>query len=235
MLRKGAEAIVPVEVVSPPLPMARLHDIQVLIARLRTAGAKGSGAGLTYAFGMQFNPELPSLEAKAIAAYLKAFFCLYDWLAQRSNVDLTRRLTGFSAAFPDKYVRKVVDPDYRPEQAALIDDYLADNPSRNRALDMLPLFLHLDKARLRAVVDDPRVKPRPTLHYRLPNCEIDRPDWGVHLAWQDWLEVEKLACDRARLDALCGTYSAWLDEPVSHLLENWADEVARQLGLPRPA
>jgi Putative amidoligase enzyme len=232
VLRAGAEAIVPVEIVSPPLPMQRLCDIQALIARLRDAGAKGSGAGLTYAFGMQFNPELPDLKARTIAAYLKAFFCLYDWLARRASVDLTRKVTGFSAAFPGSYLRTVVDPAYWPEQATLIDDYLAENPSRNRALDMLPLFLHLDEARLRAVVDDPRVKPRPTLHYRLPNCEIDRPDWGVHLAWQDWLQVEALAGDHARLDDVCAAYSSWLDQPLGHLLDNWADEVATLLDLP---
>lgn len=225
ILRAGAETIVPVEVVSPPLPMARLADIQTLIGRLREAGAKGSGAGISYAFGMQFNPELPALDAETVARYLKAFFCLYDWLLERSAVDLTRRLTGFSAAFPGSYVRKVVDPAYWPNLEDLIDDYLDDNPTRNRALDMLPLFLHLDEDRLRAVVDDPRVKPRPTLHYRLPNCEIDDPDWGIHLAWQDWLEVERLACDDAMLDDVCTAYSAWLDAPLNRLFENWAEQV----------
>lgn len=227
ILRSGAEAVVPVEVVSPPLPLARLADIQRLIVRLRNAGAKGSGAGLTYAFGMQFNPELPGLDARTVAAYLKAFFCLYDWLMQQSQVDLTRRLSGFSASFPAAYVQQVVDPDYWPDQDKLIDDYLAENPTRNRALDMLPLFLHLDKQRLRAVVEDPRVKPRPTLHYRLPNCEIDRPDWGVHVAWNDWLQVEALANDEKRLRKACAAYSEWLDKPLARLFDNWAEEVER--------
>lgn len=225
LLRAGAETVVPVEVVGPPLPMARLGDVQSLIARLREAGAKGSGAGISYAFGMQLNPELPALDARTIACYLKAFLCLYDWLVVRSAPDFTRRLTGFSAAFPGKYVRRVIDPDYWPGQDALIDNYLADNPTRNRALDMLPLFLHLDEKRVRDTVDDPRVKARPTLHYRLPNCEIDRPDWGIHLAWHDWLEVEALALDRARLDDVSKAYAGWLDNLVGRLFENWAEEV----------
>ncbi|MDZ7645524.1 MAG: amidoligase family protein [Woeseiaceae bacterium] len=225
VLRTGAETVVPVEVVSPPLPLARLADIQSLIADLRDAGARGSGAGWSYAFGMQFNPELPDLDGETVLRYLKAFFCLYDWLVERANVDLTRRITGFSAAFPGDYVRKVIDPDYQPELPALIDDYLAANPTRNRALDMLPLFLHLDRERVRAVVDDPRVKARPTLHYRLPNCEIDRPDWGIHLAWADWLQVEHLAGDHGRLDSACIAYAEWLDKPVSRLLQNWAEEI----------
>ncbi len=230
VLRAGAEAVVPVEVVSPPLPFARLAEVQRLIGELRRAGAKGSGAGLSYAFGMQFNPELPALDARTIVSYMKAFFCLYDWLAKRSAVDLTRRLTGFSASFPGAYVRKVVDPDYAPDLGTLIDDYLDANPTRNRALDMLPLFLHLDEKRVRAVVEDSRVKPRPTLHYRMPNSEIHRSDWGIHLPWGDWLEVESLACDRERLDEVCAAYTEWLDKPLGRLLESWHEAVERWLG-----
>ena len=224
-LRAGAEAVVPVEVVSPPLPMSRLADVQSLIAKLRSAGARGTGAGISYAFGMQLNPELPALDAETILGYLKAFLCLYDWLKERSAPDLTRRLTRFMAPFPGDYVRKVVDPGYRPDRDTLIDDYLADNPTRNRALDMLPLFLHLDEERVRAVIDDPRVKPRPTLHYRLPNSEIDRESWGIHLAWVDWLQVEALAADHARLDRLCTEYATWLDQPLDHLLGEWTREI----------
>jgi hypothetical protein len=225
LVRAGAEAIVPVEVVSPPLPMKRLAEVQSLVARLRHAGARGTGAGISYAFGLQLNPELPSLDADTIVAYLKAFFCLYDWLEKRSSPDFTRRLTRFMAPFPGDYVRKVIDPDYWPDEEHLIDDYLEHNPTRNRALDMLPLFLHLDEERVRAVVDDPRVKPRPTFHYRLPNCEIDRPYWGIHLAWADWLKVEALASHRSRLQRICRAYARWLDRPLGHLLEDWAREV----------
>ncbi|NGX16341.1 amidoligase family protein [Wenzhouxiangella sp. XN24] len=230
LVRAGAETIVPVEVISPPLPMRRLADLQSLIVRLRDAGARGTGAGISYAFGLQLNPELPSLDARTIASYLKAFFCLYEWLEKRSAPDFTRKLTRFTAPFPAAYVRKTIDPEYWPPQDRLIDDYLADNPTRNRALDMLPLFLHLDEARVRAVVEDPRVKPRPTLHYRLPNCEIDEPGWGIHIPWGDWLKVERLATDRDRLERICRAYARWLDKPMRHLFENWAREVESWLG-----
>jgi hypothetical protein len=228
-LRVGAETIVPVEVVSPPLQMSRLADVQSLIAELRSAGAQGTGAGIPYAFGMQLNPELPALDAVTVIGYLKAFLCLYDWLKEHSAPDFTRRLTRFMAPFPGGYVRKVVDPGYWPERNTLIDDYLASNPTRNRALDMLPLFLHLDRKRVRASVDDPRVKPRPTLHYRLPNSEIDRESWGIHHAWLEWLEVESLAADREKLDRLCARYAKWLDQPLDHVLGNWSREIASWL------
>lgn len=225
VLRAGAEFVVPVEVISPPLPMPRLSELQSLVADLRDAGARGTNAGFSYAFGLQFNPELPDLQAQTIVSYLKAFFCLHDWLVERSAPDLTRRLTRFSAPFPAPYLRKVIDPDYWPDRDRLIDDYLADNPTRNRALDLLPLFLHLDEGRVRSVVDDSRVKARPTLHYRLPNCEIDKPDWGIHLAWNDWLAVEALAADPERLEEVCAHYARWIDTPLSRVLKSWADEV----------
>lgn len=225
VLRLGASQIVPLEVVSPPLTMDRLPQVNALVARLRDAGALGTAAGLAYAFGLQLNPELPDLEARTITAYLQAFLCLYDWLAKRSSVDPTRKLTRFAAPFPASYVRRVVDPGYEPGLETLMDDYLADNATRNRPLDLLPLFLHLDKERLRRVVEDPRVKPRPALHYRLPNCEIDRPGWGVHEAWAGWLQVEYLVSDPARLASLRRRYADYLDSAIKPLRDDWAEEV----------
>jgi hypothetical protein len=233
LLRLGAEQVVPFEVVSPPLPMDRLAQVQGLVGRLRAAGARGTGDGLVYAFGLQLNPEVPATDAATLARYLKAFFCLYDWLKARARVDLTRRLTAYVDPFPRDYLRRVVDPAYGPDLPTLIDHYLAANPTRNRALDLLPLFLHLDPDRVRKVVDDPRVKPRPALHYRLPNCEIDRPDWGIHLAWRDWLQVEHLVAVPQRLKALCTRYAEHLDRPLGGLLEDWTEQVEPWLKAPQ--
>ena len=224
LIRKGAEVIVPVEVVGPPLPLSRLDEIEVIIGKLREAGARGTTDEAIYAFSMQFNPELPNLEAGTITAYVQAFLCLHDWLKGRAGVDLARRLTAYVNPFPDEYVRKVVDDGYEPNLNELIDDYLECNPTRNRALDMLPLFSHLDETRVRNVVDDDRIKPRPTLHYRLPNCEIDRAEWGFHRAWNDWLVVEELAAAPGRLDELCGLYTEFLDAPTRNPFANWADQ-----------
>lgn len=183
-----------------------------------------SGMYDTYAFGLQSNPELPSLDAETITRYVQAFLCLYDWLKSRSRVDAIRKLTGCSRFFPAEYVRRVLDPDYRPERSALIDDCLRDNPTRKRGLDMLPLFAHLAEDRVRAAVDEPRVKARPTLHYRLPNSEMGRADWGVFVAWRDWLEVERLACDPERLHDICSAYHDLLEQPLGGMLSDWAAE-----------
>ncbi|MFU8817041.1 MAG: amidoligase family protein [Pseudomonadales bacterium] len=225
VLAAGSQAIVPMEVVSPPLPLDRLHEVERLIARLRRAGARGTRDGLVFAFGLHLNPELPDTESVTIVRYLKAFVCLYDWLKAEARVDVLRRITVYIDHYPTRYVRKLVQRDYQPDQPQLIDDYLADNPTRNRALDMLPLFAFLDGDRVRGVVDDARIKGRPTLHYRLPNCEIDRADWGLENDWRRWLQVEHLAADPVRLDDLCSAYRAHLDKPLSGLMDSWAERV----------
>ncbi len=222
LLRLFAERIVPIEVVSPPLPLNRLETFNTLIAELRAAGARGTGEELAYAFGLQLNPELPDTDVDTIRQYLQAFLCVEDWLRQRAVVDWTRRLTFFAEPFPKAYSRKVVAADYAPNLDRLIDDYLASNPTRNRALDMLPLFLHLDPTRVRAVVEDPRVKPRPTLHYRLPNSEIELPGWDLGVAWSDWLVVERLAAKPALLEELCAAYTTFLSQPLERLVGDWA-------------
>ncbi|EIC22110.1 amidoligase family protein [Thiorhodovibrio frisius] len=231
MLKLVAEPVVPVEIVSPPLPFERLKDFQALIVRLREAGAQGTGENPIYAFGLHLNPQPPALDTRTLLATFKAFLCLADWLRKRAKIDITRRLTLFAEPFAKDYVRQVIAPDYWPDQAAFIEDYLSANPTRNRELDMLPLFAHLDDDRVRERVSDTRVQARPTFHYRLPNCEIDQPDWSLHHAWNDWVEVERLAAEPKRLDAICRAYHDRLEQPLGGLLnpgqDDWA-QVAEQ-------
>ena len=225
-LKRLAEPLVPLELVSPPLPLDRLADVERIIVALRAAGAKGTSDAITNAFGMQLNPELPNTDASTITRYLKAYLCLQDWLFERAHVNLARRATPYVDPLPASYARKVVEPSYWPALDALIDDYLADNPTRNRALDLLPLFAFVDEARVRRAVDDPLVKARPTFHYRLPNSEIHRPDWDFAGVWNDWLQVERLAADDARLAACCAAYSKFRERPLHRLLGDWTPVVA---------
>jgi hypothetical protein len=225
LLKLFADLVVPLELVTPPLPMRRLDEVEELIGLLRDAGAKGTSDSVSYAFGMQFNPEIPSTDPAVILGYLQAFLCLYEWLLVRADINLTRRITSYIDPFPNDYVRKVISAGYRPDLGTLIDDYLVENPTRNRALDFLPLFLELDEERVRSVTDEPLIKPRPTFHYRLPDCRIDVPGWGLHVAWDDWLEVEALAADPKRLAACCARYAAFLDKPLKRWLGDWAKKV----------
>ena len=120
------------------------------------------------------------------------------------------------APYPAGYVRRVVAPDYRPDLARLADDYLAANPTRDRGLDLLPVLLHLDGARVWARLPREKVGARPVLHYRLPRAHVGEPGWGIGPDWDRWAAVERLAADRGRLAALAlaylgfgGTAEAW--------------------------
>lgn len=170
-------------------------------------------------------PEVPDESTDTIIAYLKAFVCLYEWLYVRADINLSRQVTNYIDPYPKAYVRTLLRADYWPEQNRLIDDYLTHNPSRNRALDMLPLFAHLDEARVRRTVDDPLIKARPTLHYRLPDCEIHRSDWSLSQAWNDWVAVEELAADTQRLRECCKAYYDFLADPLDRWFGDWSKQL----------
>ncbi|MDX1677605.1 amidoligase family protein, partial [Arsukibacterium sp.] len=171
LLATVAKQVVPLELVTPPLPFSRLDEVTQLVTLLHQQGAKGSSESLQYAFGLQLNPEIPTKDVDILLRIIQAFVCLQDWLRDREHIDIVRSLTSFIEPYPKAYQQKITDKDYQPAITELIDDYLKFNPTRNRALDCLPLFLHLDKKRVRAVTEDKLIKARPTFHYRLPSCE----------------------------------------------------------------
>ena len=228
----AAQNIVPVEIVTPPLNLEQLPALDPLWHRLRAAGAEGTRDSVLYAFGLHLNPDLPALDADTVLAHLQSFLLLYDWLLREEDVDISRRVTPFIFPFPESYRRRVLAPQYRPSLDALIDDYLSENPTRNRALDMLPLFAHLrPEAIARALPEDSLVNARPTFHYRLPNCEIGRPDWPPADAWNRWVEVERLAADRGRLRATADEYLALADLPLRLQASGWAERCAEIVGV----
>ncbi|MEQ8663298.1 MAG: amidoligase family protein [Gammaproteobacteria bacterium] len=200
LLVELSAVVVPLEVCTPPLPLHELPLVEKLIRCLRERGAQGTGQSFLYAFGMQLNPEAAALDAGYILRMLQAYLVIARDDDPRAAIDLTRRLSPFVRPFSRAFVAHFTDPDYAPDQATLIDDYLRLNPTRNRPLDLLPLLAHLDRARVLASADEPHlVKPRPAFHYRLPDCHIDRPAWRFDEAWSGWLAIERLATDRAAL------------------------------------
>src|SRR5918998_3083623 len=124
--------VIPCELVTAPLPIDRLHEVDRALAVLREAGAKGTQDGALYAFGLHFNPEVPSSDAETIVSILKSFVLLNPWLRRQVAPDTTRYLLGFADPFPQDYVRRVVAADYWPDISEFIDDYVAANPTRNR-------------------------------------------------------------------------------------------------------
>ncbi|MFD0987030.1 amidoligase family protein [Methyloligella solikamskensis] len=221
----AAELVVPYEIVTPPVPMDRLAEVARLLRRMAESGASGTEKSVFFAFGLHLNPETPSRKAEGIMPIVKAFALLSPWLWRSIDPDPTRRLLRFADPYDPTYVRLIADPDYHPDTAQMIDDYLAHNPSRNHDLDMLPLFAYLDEARVRARLPNEKINGRPTFHYRLPDAKLGDPSWSFAKEWNRWVAVERFAADADRLAAAGRAYLA-----RAHDEESWAEEVAEFIG-----
>lgn len=190
-LSQVASFLVPVEVICPPIAINALAPLNDLVDALRKAGAKGTDESIIAAYGTHINPELPDLSSATIVAYMQSYALLQWWLVEQHHVNASRKLSPYIDLYPEHYVRQLLTYE-SPKITQVIDDYLAANPSRNRALDMLPLFAFIDAPRVNGVVSDAKIKARPTLHYRLPNCRVDDRNWSLAGEWQLYLIIEKL-------------------------------------------
>ncbi len=194
--------LVPRELITGPLAIDRLPELDDVLAALRRAGARGRGAVLLDSLGLHLNIDPPDLETDTVTALLKAFMLLTPWLRQQIAGGSARLAWVLPSDYPDTYVRQVLAPDYWPDLPRLTADYLAANPTRRRALDLLPLLAYFDEASVRAAVRRAKVGRRAVMHYRLPLAHVGDPAWSVLPDWERWLAVERLAADRERLDAM---------------------------------
>lgn len=207
-----AEIVAPFEVSSPPLPYTQLPIMDRLSEALRRSGGTGTKSGPLMALGLHLNPLAPDFNASSIHSHLRAFAVLDPWLRAVRGVDLSRRATPFVDAYPEPYVRYLLDTEKPGSLAEVIDTYLAQNSTRNRALDLLPLLAHLDPERVGPRIHDVRVKPRPTYHYRLPDCRLGETGWHISDEWRFWLIVERAAADETLLSELVEQFREVLDE-----------------------
>lgn len=198
--------LIPCEIVTEPLPFQQIAKLAQLNELLLSLDAQGTQSAPHYAFGLHINISLRSTAAGEILKHIQAFLLLSDWLIDNAATDITRRFfTKFIEPFPEAYYNYVLDPEYQVDQATLINDYLLFNPTRNRPLDLLPLFSELDKERVLGGVnaeEKPLIKARPAFHYRLPDCRVGDPAWSVAGEWQRWLLIEKIANDPQQLQQL---------------------------------
>lgn len=230
VLSAGSSKIVPCEVISPPLPMQTFSEpMQILTDAIRQAGGKGTRHSMLFAFGLHLNVEPPDLEADTVASYMKAFACLFDWIVWEGEVDWARRVTPYIQRFPAEYDLQLTDPEYWPDWDALVTDYLQTNASRNRAMDMLPMFSDVRPEMVGQSVDDDRIKARPAFHYRLANCSIDEPGWSIADPWRRWLQIEHLANDRDALNACCAEYRKDRDRLLHRVDSSWRETVTQWL------
>lgn len=226
MLHSASSLLVPCEVITPPLAMdAMAEPLDELVDAIRRAGGRGTHQSPLYAFGVHLNIDPPELSPACTLAFMRAFVCLFDWIVWRGDIDLSRRLTPYIQRFPRNYEDRLLAADYEPGWDGLIDDYLDMNPTRNRALDMLPLFGHVDEARVSAAVDDSRLKFRPSFHYRLANSCVDDPGWSVAQPWSRWVEIERLAADEERLASWCAAYREDRRRMLASVDNQWREKV----------
>ncbi|WP_210397534.1 amidoligase family protein [Motiliproteus sediminis] len=227
-LHQAASHVVPLEIVCPPIALDQLDELNPLVAALRSAGAKGTDDSLIAAYGVHINPELPDLEINTIDHYLKAFALLQWWLVEAHEVDPARKLSPYVDLYPEPYLEAVLT-DSAPTIDTVFDRYLKHNPTRNRALDLLPLLAEIDQARVRQTVDDPKIKARPTFHYRLPNCMVEQDDWSLASSWNLWCVVEQLAADP---DAIATLSARFLDRSrplIGVSRSSWQQEISQWL------
>jgi len=221
-----ARQIVPLEIVCPPIPIGDLPLLDAMVDGLQQAGALGTSDSLIYAFGVHINTELPAFDAQTLTAYLQAYCLAQNWLIKAHEVDPVRRLTPYIDSYPKRYVQKVMGYAENTTVQEIIDDYLEYNPTRNRGMDLLPLFKYIDEARVLAAVTDERVNARPTFHYRLPNCEIEKPEWELARCWNIWCVVEHLAADPATLKSMREQWTHYNDNLINLKEEPWHQELA---------
>jgi len=221
-----ARQIVPLEVVCAPVPVDALSTLDPMVEQLQQAGALGTADSLIYAFGVHINAELPDFDSATLVSYLKAYCVAQTWLIKAHGVDPLRRLTPYIDSYPKRYVQKVMAYTETTPVMQIIDDYLEDNPTRNRGLDLLPLFKHMNEQRVLAAVEDERVNARPTFHYRLPNCEIEDPLWTLSHSWNIWCVVEHLAADPVTLKSMCEQWTDYNNNLINLKEEPWHQELA---------
>ena len=203
--------LIPCEIVTEPLIFKQFPKLNKIVKILNSLKAKGTQDSIFYAFGLHINPSVPDLDLKTILAYMQSFLLLTDWIIEDSRIDFSRRFfTSFIDPFPNSYVEKVLGSNYKPTVEAFINDYLEFNPSRNRALDLLPVLCEIDMDRVLAGVKTEErslVNGRPAFHYRLPDCRLGDDKWSIADEWNRWWYVETISSDnnlRAKLMALWG-------------------------------
>ncbi len=213
----------PWEIITEPLEWDQLPALEHLRNFMLRQQAKGSSESIAYAFGTHINCEAGSTEVEDVRDTVRAFIVFYDKLLSQLHVDPSRRISTLILPYPDSYARIVLSSEYNPSWSDFIRHYLRENNTRNRALDLLPLIGYLFPEKINDFSDysRSRLSPRPTYHYRLPNCEFSNPEWRVAHAWNSWVEIDALAHDKQRLAMLCKDKLAEINHPWKSRLKKW--------------
>ena len=208
-------AVVPVEMITEPLDQAGLEILDTAIAALRKAGAVGTRHSPINAFGMHLNIALDPCDPVRAVRIAAAYAFVEPWLRRQMEVNLSRRATPFVDPYPPGYLRTLARAfagGEAPGLGGFLAIYVDWNPTRNRGLDMWPLLGHLDEAAAEAALGGPVKNARPTFHYRLPDSDIENPDWTPRIELSRWDRIEGVADDDTAFDAVraaCLRHQTW--------------------------
>jgi hypothetical protein len=206
-LKEMASSIVPFEIITPPIPISKMNELNRLVDELRRHKVKGTGSSFIYAFGLHLNPEIPDSCTESLLNHLRAYVMLDPWIRKDAKINLSRKITPYINEYGEEYILHILNPDYEPSLREFVTDYFKFKNSRNRPLDMLPVFMHLDQELTSSLIKEELTSSRPTYHYRLPNCSLEDETWSLSDEWNRWIMVEKMASDKQVLNQ----YSrAWL-------------------------
>ncbi|QFU10206.1 Putative amidoligase enzyme [Rhodobacteraceae bacterium THAF1] len=218
MARRGLDlgrSVIPVEFVTEPILPSQIARVDALCDVLVQNGAYGTRDGILLGFGVHLNVALPGTQVDDILPMLTAFALTEDWLRARMGIDASRRLLPFVDTYPTELLDRLCDPETDWTLERIKSAYLETAPSRNHALDALPILKHLDEGAVVAAVPQMEHKSgRPAWHYRLPDCRLDEDDWSVALEWNRWCAVEGVAADSDLLDDLKQCWRAYRDRLV---------------------
>ncbi|MFQ6549392.1 amidoligase family protein [Aestuariibius sp. 2305UL40-4] len=222
-----ARSVVPVEIVTEPLPFAALPRLDAARAALRKAGATGSRSGILLGWGVHLNVQLAEETADHILRVTTAFALCDDVIRAFDWVDTSRRIGPFVDPYPRAFIDALCAAE-RIDMDALITLYLKHNPTRNRALDLLPILAHIAPDRLKEALPDEKISARPAYHYRLPDCRIDEADWSLALEWNRWVVIERIA---ANFDLMEQLRTDWIEHRGSFttVRSDWPDRVTERV------
>ncbi len=221
--------IIPYEITSPPVPFTEIHQLDKLRQALFENHATGTKSSITNAFATHINIEIPAYDVNTVLRYMRAFFLMYPYIFEKSEIDFARRVSTFIAPFSSKYIEHVVSPSYKPDLETLIEDYHLYNPDRNRPLDMYPLFAFLRKEQVDTYQDIGKVNVRPTFHYRLPNSLINQESWSLATEWNGWVLIEELAHNEEKLQKMAKDYMELRKNTLLGFDNKWTKQTAKWL------
>ncbi len=221
-LKGLASSVVPFEIITPPVKLSQMYQLNKLVDKLRAHKVKGTGSSFIYAFGLHLNPEIADASVGSVLNHLRAYVLLDPWIRKNSKINISRQITPYINEYEEDYIIHILNPMYKPDLNQLIRDYIKFDNSRNRPLDLLPLFMFLEKELTSSLLlSDTITSSRPTYHYRLPNCSLEDENWSLAQEWNRWVLVETLANDEQSLNQYSRAYLKMKRETLIRFDSKW--------------